>query len=164
MMRNTPATDMRVSVPSGLPTGPAVSSATPALHATRVTTAMHATTPCASPRWISLTHHASSVQTTTAPSRAATRTRDMPTRLGTSIQGSVLYLRHANTATDRDRRPTTEATRRWLNSIRGARSNTGTTRPSQRGQSGHPRPEPVTLTTPPRVTWMMATSRAANAR
>ena len=40
-------------------------------------------------------------------------------------------------------------------------SNGGIICPWHKGQSGHPNPEPVTLTMPPRVTWIKAEANAA---
>ncbi len=163
--RNVPASDASISASVHPSERPASSAAPPsARQVTSVTTVMHATTPSAIPRWASLTHHASSVHTTTAPSNAATSTRNAPARLGNRIQGSPLWRRTASTATANVSSPTTDATRRWLNSTSGARSKTGITRPSHSGQSGHPRPEPVTLTTPPSDTCTMEATSAASAR
>ena len=55
------------------------------------------------------------------------------------------------------------AARRWLYSSHAPRSAGGMRRPWHRGQSGQPRPEPVTRTTPPTVTVNRAAMRAAQA-
>src|SRR2546421_3959186 len=61
-------------------------------------------------------------------------------------------------------RPETIARNRWVHSIRVAGSSDGRNCPWQRGQSGQPKPEPVTRTTPPQTTTRNDATRLAYTR
>ena len=70
---------------------------------------------------------------------------------GRRSQRSDLCDLQISTAVAKISSPVMVATIRWEYSMRVAASVEGKTLPWQKGQSGHPRPESVILTTPPRV-------------
>ena len=104
-------------------------------------------------RWAATREPCSSVSTVTPPNPAWTKTR---TRAKLAPPTSHLSRRYANQAAQQvanTKGPTkTEATSLWLYSMIASVLKGGTTLPWQSGQSGQPRPDPVTLTTPPSTT------------
>lgn len=106
----------------------------------------------ATARWTVTMVGGSSASTVIPPSTTSTPSSAKAIVIGATMRGSRLYLHQAIAAVARISVLVREAASRWEYSISASNSIGGNSLPWHRGQSGQPRPESVTLTTPPKVT------------
>src|SRR5262245_5348102 len=108
----------------------------------------------ARPRWTATSHGVSSLTTTTPPRPPSTATAISEAVASHATIGlRERYTAHAATTVAMMSTPVIAPTVRWEYSMIAFRSAGGYGRPWHSGQSGQPRPEPVTRTTPPSAIW-----------
>ena len=122
-------------------------------YATTASNASTATNDSPTARWAITVAPGSSLNTVAPPSPAWAITSPKASVAGTTTQRSRRYRTQAAMHRKSIRGPTTnDAVIRWEYSMMALVSRGGKMPPSQPGQSGQPRPDSVTRTTPPRMT------------